>query len=313
MSLINDALKKAQKAHSTDNAPPPPVGQSHSVSHGMGKGQLMKIFLAAVVVLGIFGTSVAFLILGLMGDKEVEPAETQALASSAAPVLSNKEASASQKVVPVSKPEPAITSPKANMVPVPIEPVAAAKPRPAEISQPAAKPTPAPAPKEAPPSSAPVTGFGLVRQTVVRGNENAGLVDDVLDSEPQKTVTPVPASPTPAIAQNRPQAEATPATSTPQAKSAPAQQKEIVKATPMPTASKQTPAAAKDPVIADYVDKLVIQGIRLSGVNSKVLMNNKVFRLNTYVNRDLKLTVISISKERIIFADNVGIRYTKYY
>ncbi len=65
MSLINDALKKAQKAQSEGMAPLPPMGQSQALSHTMGKGQLMKIFFAAVIVLGIFGSAVAFLVVAV--------------------------------------------------------------------------------------------------------------------------------------------------------------------------------------------------------------------------------------------------------
>lgn len=342
MSLINDALKKAQKAHSTENVPLPPIGQSRTVSQSMGIGQLMKIFLAAVVVLGIFGSAMAFLVMGLIGGDGEEEPTTQAPVTSVAsiPTPAPEQTQQPRDVVPISKPEPSLPLPKAHPVPVPIEPVA-------QIAPPVKKsvePTPAPAPvpvetKIASKPSAPQKGFALVRQTVAQGSLNADLVNEVLESE-IKTPTPVatisqpqpsPAANTPQPSSPAPQVSA-PVTTTPKTVSAqPAPTPAIPKPTvvaanpapavrsvpvarPQPTDSPSPPpAATQNPVLVDYIEKLVIQGVRMAGTNSKVLMGNRVFRLNSFVNRDLKLRLISINKERIIFIDDARVRYTKYY
>ncbi len=302
MSLINDALKKAQKTHSTDNAPPPPIGQSGPSSHGMGKSQLLKIFFAAVVVLGIFGSAIAFLVVGLMDGSKDEP-ETDAPVTAVAsiptptPTPASSQTPPPQKVIPISKPAPPIPQPVANTAPVPIKPVATPVKK---TVAPAPVPVPVIAKTESKPA-APKKGFDLVRQTVTQGSLNAGLVDEVVDSA-SKPATPVPVAakpePVPVAASPKPTIQARPA---PVAKPRP---------TPAPSAPRAT---TQNPILVEYIEKMEIQGIRLSGTNSKVLMDNKVFRLNSIINRDLKLRVISISKERIIFIDDAGIRYTKYY
>ncbi len=299
MSLINDALKKAQKAHSGDKAQPPPIGQSGSASHSMGKSQLVKIFFAAVIVLGIFGSAIAFLVVGLISDDEKEPSSTpMAVASTSTEPEPAQSDPITQDVVPVKEPEPAkpLPTPVANTTPTPIEPIAQSAPPPKNP-----EPVPAQAqPKETP--KAPLKGFALVRQTVAKGSANADIVDSVVESvdkTPQPAaqipVQPTVSAPPPVVVTPKPVARTQP----------------IPSARPQPSTSSTAPT--QNPVILEYIEKMVIQGVRLSGTNSKVLMDNKVFRLNSFVNRDLKLRVISINKERIIFSDHAGVQYAKFY
>ncbi len=319
MSLINEALKKAQKAHSEGMAPPPPMGQSHAPSHSMGKGQLVKIFFVAVIVLGIFGSAVAFLVLGLIGDKEQEPAGAQASiasASAVAPPAPDRPAS-TQDVIPVNVPKPAqpLPVPKTKSAPTPLNTIAQSAPPPPK----APEPVPVqPQPKEIP--KARLKGFALVRQTVAKGSANADIVDSVVESAAK---APPPVAPKPAPAAAVPQTPPAPAQISP----TPIPQPTIV--TPRPVAQTQPrpppvarpqpsapPAApAQNPVVLEFIEKMVIQGVRLSGTgtNSKVLMDNKVYRLNSFVNHDLKLRIISVNKERIIFVDYAGVQYAKFY
>ncbi len=308
MSLINDALKKAQKAHSVD-MPPPPMGHSHAPSHSVGKGQLVKIFFAAVMILGIFGSAATFMIVGLISDTEQEPDAGQAsiaAASDVAPPAPVRSAS-TQDVIPVNEPKPAqpLPLPKANTAPASIEPIAQSAP-------PLPEPAPAPPqPKEIP--KAPLRGFALVRETVAKGSANASIVDSVVESANK---APPPAAPKPvpvAAAGPQPPPAQAQISSTPIPASQPAIVTPKPVARPRPQPSAPPAASIKNPAILEYIEKMVIQGVRLSGTNSKVLMDNKVYRLNSFVNRDLKLRIISINKERIIFADYAGVQYAKFY
>ena len=152
---------------------------------------------------------------------------------------------------------------------------------------------------------------------MARGSAHADIVDSVVESAAkappaaaagpqtppaQAQISPNPkpaqvAAPQPAMVTPRPVAQTQP--------------RPPPVARPQPSAPPAAPA--QNPVILEYIEKMVIQGVRFSGTNSKVLMDNKVYRLNSFVNRDLNLRIISINKERIIFADYAGVQYAKFY
>ncbi len=91
-----------------------------------------------------------------------------------------------------------------------------------------------------------------------------------------------------------------------------------------PTASQTArPAAvtrpAPDPTLpADervnlFLDKLHVTGIRSSGNESKVLMNDRVYRVNDIVDRTLGLRLTQVRPGVLTFADERGVVYTKNF
>ena len=65
--------------------------------------------------------------------------------------------------------------------------------------------------------------------------------------------------------------------------------------------------------IAAFVEKVRVTGIRTSESGSKVLMNDKVYRLNDVVDRKLGLRLVKIASDTLTFADANGATYVKNF
>jgi hypothetical protein len=65
--------------------------------------------------------------------------------------------------------------------------------------------------------------------------------------------------------------------------------------------------------IAAFVDKARVMGIRNSDTGSKVLMNDRVYRLNDVVDRKLGLRLVKISADSLTFADANNTTYVKNF
>lgn len=68
---------------------------------------------------------------------------------------------------------------------------------------------------------------------------------------------------------------------------------------------------APDPRIQDFVDAVRVTGIRSSGDDSRVLMNERVYRVNDIVQRELGVRLIKVEPSRLTFSDLQGNLYTK--
>jgi len=82
------------------------------------------------------------------------------------------------------------------------------------------------------------------------------------------------------------------------------------------TASNTDPAdAPTEPVfdykIQDLIDEMQVLGYRSAGVNSRLLMNGRVFKLNDTVNNEHGLRFIGSDGESLIFEAPSGYRYRK--
>ncbi|MEZ5278186.1 MAG: hypothetical protein R3F07_17525 [Opitutaceae bacterium] len=64
-----------------------------------------------------------------------------------------------------------------------------------------------------------------------------------------------------------------------------------------------------DPDVLAYVNTLNVRGIRISDGESKVLMNNKVYKTGEIVNYDLNLKLSEVSGKELIFEDVQGNTY----
>ncbi len=243
MSLINDALKKAQRQRTGPlDAPPMPGGSHGSARGGAGApAQLLVLTVAGavvVVVLSVVAT-VWFLNRAPAPKPTAKPAPLVAVA------------------------KPAAGTPEAS--PVIIAPVIVHAPPPAVE---AAKPpeTAAASPVTAAPASAPASPVSAAPVTPAPGASSP------VAAAPVSTPAPIPST------------------------------------TPASTAE-----LPMDVRIATFVDNVHVTGIRASGTGSKVLMNDKVYRLGDVVDRLLGLRLVKIEPDSLTFADVNGTLYTKNF
>ena len=62
-----------------------------------------------------------------------------------------------------------------------------------------------------------------------------------------------------------------------------------------------------------FVDAIRVTGIRSSGEDSRVLMNDRVFRVNDIVERNLGLRLTKVDPNVLTFTDSNGTLYTKNF
>lgn len=259
MSLINDALKKAQRLRaeqSPDVAPPIPGGTApaHRITK---RGQAMP---AQTLILILGGAAVLIVLSAVITviwlNRTPKPAPKPAVPHLAAP--------------------PATGEPS----PVIVAPVIAA-PKPATEPAPGAPAAPAP--------EGTATNPPPVPETVPVGAVNP----------PTPISSPV----------------ATPPSDAPPARTA-QQIAEEIRAkeipAPLPTAPKAAPAKP-DPRIQIFVDSVRVAGIRFSGNESKVLMNDRVYRVNDVVDRGLNVRLQQVTADTLTFVDANGLTYVKNF
>lgn len=259
MSLINEALKKAQRLRLEQQASAAgdvSAGEIRKRARPM-RAQLLVLLVAGATVLVVF--SVIITVYLLNRDSTDTPAP--------APV-----AKTSTPAVDPSAPSPVIVAPaiaSASSIATPAvavtEPVAA-NPTPPAIVAPATV-VPAASTEVLPP--APTT----VVDTLATSPAGSSAATAVSTAPPTETA-PVP----PAVA-----------------------------------AAVEAIAPAPDTRAQQYVDALRVTGIRASGDDSKVLMNDRVYRVNDIVDRALGLKLIKVAPDSLLFSDPTGATYTKIF
>jgi hypothetical protein len=256
MSLINDALKKAQKQR-TGEAPPlagmPSIG-------GESPGRIAKRAKPA-------SFNALFLRVGLGAGALLIVTGVGAYYAFRSP--------AKQTATPPAQTSPSVAKPQDE--PQPASPVVKQPGEPAVVSTKAVEPAPTfNLPIAAPPA-------------VV---------------EPPVAVVPKPA-PVPVV-------------TVPPAQKAPVVPSVAVKPQPAAhvakTPDEPVPAAAKmDNKAVAYIENLRIAGIRASATDSKVLMNDRVYRIGDMVEREMGLKLIGITSSSMTFEDERGARYTRNF
>lgn len=239
MSLINDALKKAQReraGHVHSPTPPTPAGpvaptpppappQAHGPaprSGGLPWGLIVAIALVLV------GGGVAVGVLVFRPSAPEAPAVAAADPAPTAPAL------------PAAAPPPTAAPPASAPAPEPVDaPLPGPPPPPAPLSPPA--PTLTAAPAAVP--SAPIVA---------------------------ETAAPSPAAP-------------------------------------------RIDIASEDPRVLAFLESARITGVRPSPDDPRLLMNNRIFRLNDIVDRDLGLRLTGIEPTRVAFTDPRGQVYLKSF
>jgi len=88
------------------------------------------------------------------------------------------------------------------------------------------------------------------------------------------------------------------------AKTAPPAISPVINSTP-------PPSPRQNRQIVVLINSLHVTGVRVAGDDSKVLMNNRVYRLNDTIDYDLGLKLTGVSTTALTFVDDSGVVYTK--
>jgi hypothetical protein len=252
MSLINEALKKAQRQRTEDTDPT-------VIVPGTIAKRAQPRSAKSVLVLGAAALLLVLLSVCL----------TVYLVNRSAPAPTATVASAEPKTSPA---EPAATAPAIT---------------PANTLPPAPVPAPTPTPLQK--ETTPIT-IAPPPAPTPRSTANVAT-----------TTAPAVAPP------------ATPPSSAPAP--APTQATEVANAPAISAATTPAPAATSQPDvrIQSYIDSLRITGALPRGAESRVLMNDRVFRLNEMVDRALGIRLIKVEPGLLTFSDGSGVLYVKYF
>jgi hypothetical protein len=262
MSLINDALKKAQRQRTEAPAGPAegtPAGGARIAKRGralssntmvlIGSGALVLIVLSVVITFSLVN----------------EPAKPAPSAAAKSPTTAPTTPAAPAPVTPAEKPAATTTPP------------------------------PAPPPKTAPAAPAEAKTAPAASVTVP--------IASLTPPAPTAAPAPVPA-PAPAPASTPAPAQVPPPTPTPvPAATQPAANPIVISPTELPV----------DERVVAFVEKIRVTGIRSFGNESRVLMNERVFRVNDIVERTLGLKLTAVKSDSLVFTDPRGKTYTKNF
>ena len=253
MSLINDALKKAQKMRMQDQAalaPALPNGNSGPVAK---RSRPMPTQLLAGIVAGaavLVAASVLATVFWLR-----KPGVTPAPKPVAPPSLVSESPPPTPAAPPIGKVEPAPASVLTIAAPAPV----------AVVAPPAAASGTA---RVAPPTEThPAAATAPAESTLPSPTDLPG-------------VAPVGSGHTPAVTDA------------------------VIRPAALPK---------HDPRAQAFVDALRVAGIRSSGGDSKVLMNDRVFRVNDIVERSLGLRLTGVAADQLTFTDESGVVYTRNF
>lgn len=265
MSLINEALKKAQRLR--HEQPPGTTGDASSTEiRKRGRpmsAQNLLLLVAGGAVLVVFSVILTIYLLNRAPD-------------SLAP------ASPPMKVAPVlnlDAPSPVIVAPV--------------------ISQPTV------ALAEIPPAAAPAPTVEVSPLASSSAETSPALSTTVTPPTVPTPSSTTAAAPPASTAVTSPPAAATPAPATPDSAAAPPPS-----ATSLPPGKAPVVSTAQ---IQQFVDALRVTGIRSSGADSKVLMNDRVYRVNDIIDRPLGLKLIKVAPDGLTFSDPGGATYHKHF
>jgi hypothetical protein len=87
----------------------------------------------------------------------------------------------------------------------------------------------------------------------------------------------------------------------------------VATAEPKSTAAEPPAPPKPDERIHQFVEALKVTGIRSSGSESKVLMNDRVYRVNDIVDRNLGVRLTKVAPDSLTFTDGNGVSYVKYF
>jgi hypothetical protein len=276
MSLINDALKKTQKLQTQQPAAPGVrTSQSSTRSAGQPGGAMSfeRILLLVVALVAVVVGAVAIALLLRPSGNRRVVASIEHPAPTASSPASSTPAASAIPSRP-SLPEPA---------PAKVKIATAVASRPPGFAS---------APGAQPPVSAPAAPI---------------VISIPIAPPPAAKTAPPQVSPTPSVA------PVVTVDLSPTPTSAPVR----MDSTPVPAAPPvslaQIEAAKQRERILAYIDHLRIGGIRLAGDETRVLLNDHVYRLNVVISLELGLRLTGVSTTALTFADENGTVYTKTF
>jgi hypothetical protein len=82
---------------------------------------------------------------------------------------------------------------------------------------------------------------------------------------------------------------------------------------PKPEPVRPAAPAKLEPRAINYIEGIRVAGIRASATDSKVLMNDRVYRLGDMVEHELGLRLVEITPHSLTFEDDRGARYTRSF
>ena len=276
MSLINEALKKAQRQRTLDNAPlasaPSGIAAAAVTTHERAathrRTQAPIYFGLGLLVIGVVATA-------LVMHYGIAPKAEPGLALARATVA--------------KQPAPAPAAPTAPPQPVPPPPLAEA---------PASEP--APMITFTPPAPAPTTSAPTVSAPTVSAPKSTAKPAPTESAPPAAPLPPTPLAPVT-------KTENAPAPTPPKLVAAPPPP-----ATPVSLVTGPTDAERSARIYA-FLSTLRLTGVRGVNAQARVLMNEKVFRLNDVVDAALGLRITAVQPGRLIFTDPKGQTYEKQY
>ncbi|OIO60325.1 MAG: hypothetical protein COZ46_05910 [Verrucomicrobia bacterium CG_4_10_14_3_um_filter_43_23] len=68
---------------------------------------------------------------------------------------------------------------------------------------------------------------------------------------------------------------------------------------------------AQEQKIEDYIEALDISGLKIAGENSKVLLNNRVYSIGSYIGYQLPVKIVEITPKELVFIDESGTEYRR--
>ncbi len=278
MSLINEALKKAQRQRSLDAAPlssaPSGVAAAAVTTHvraASHKRSLAPLWFGFGLV--ALGATAAWLVLHYGSGSS--PAATQSAPAKIAAVTPSP-VPAAAPATPPAPPQPAVVAEQSSAAPMVVLPTIPVI-KPAEVPPPAA------------PSAAPLATSGSAAKPAAV-------------PAPSPAVS-TPTSSAPAISQP-PAATVAPSSAV---ASSPAPSTPVV-----PVAAVLTPAE-REAKTYEFLTHLRLTGVRGLDREARVLMNERVWRLNDVVSPELGLRLSAIRPGLLVFTDAQGKTYEKPY
>lgn len=82
---------------------------------------------------------------------------------------------------------------------------------------------------------------------------------------------------------------------------------------PAEAAAPPKPAGRLEPRAIQYIENLKVAGIRISGNDSKVLMNDRVYRAGNTIEHEMGLKLVGITANSLTFEDEHGGKYTRNF
>jgi hypothetical protein len=197
--------------------------------------------------------------------------------------------------------------PKPAVKPVAVKPADPAPPTPTIVA-PAIKPVVAP---ETPPTKAAPPPVVVEKKPVTTLPVTTTPPAPAPVTPPPK---PIVEAPTPVVAPvTAPPAAPARSLATETAPPAAAPPAETPAPLPLPAPPTATGPIPTDPRVHAFVDAVRVAGIRSSGGDSRVLMNDRVFRVNDIVERSLGIRLTKVESNALTFTDSTGAIYVKNF